>query len=268
MSRTARSLIRYRALLGTLTGRELKARYRGSMLGWAWSLVNPLVLLAVYTFVFTVIFPGGRDSELQPYALFLVTGLFPWIWLQSSLLEGAGALLANAGLIRKATFPAELLPVVPVIANLVHFGFALPIIGGALVFARFHGYEVSGPSALLMPLVVLVQLPMVVGATLALAALNAHFKDIKDMLNNLMTLLFFGTPILYSLKMLDAHPWPQRLVACNPLTPFLRAYQDTLFFGRAPSSTTWLAMIAISGVTWFLGTLIFDRLRDTLVEAV
>lgn len=267
MSRTARSLIRYRALLGTLTNRELKARYRGSLLGWAWSFANPVVLLAVYSFVFTVIFPN-KEPALQPYALFLVTGLFPWIWFQASLLEGSGALIANAGLIRKATFPAELLPVVPVLANLVHFAFALPIIGAALLFARFHAFPVSGPSALLMPLVVLIQLPMVVGATLALAALNAHFKDVKDMLNNLMTLLFFGTPILYSMSMLDEHPWPQRLVTFNPVTPFIRAYQDTLFFGQVPSGAQWLVMVAISTVTWFLGTMVFDRLRDTLVEAV
>ena len=110
----ASRVFRHRGLLAALTLRELKARYRGSILGFFWSLVQPLLLLAVYTFVFSVVFQP-RSAGADPYALFLVCGLFPWIWLSTALVEGTTSLVASAGLIRRAVFPAELLPIVPVL---------------------------------------------------------------------------------------------------------------------------------------------------------
>lgn len=265
---TARRILRYRSLLRTLTVRELKARYRGSLLGYLWSLVNPLLLLVVYTFVFSTIF-DPRDPQVRPYGLFLVTGLFPWIWIQTSWLEGAGSLLANAGLIRKAAFPAEVLPLVPVLANLVHLALALPVIAAAFAVYRVY-YEgaISGPTALLLPLVVAVQLPMAAGLALGFAALNAHFKDVRDLLANLLTLLFFMTPILYTVERLEGHPLVQGVVGLNPFTPFAEAYQQTVFFGEVPGLGLWLRMLAISLVVWTAGAWLFQRLSGTLVEAV
>jgi ABC-type polysaccharide/polyol phosphate export permease len=275
MLRAARSLFRYRALLLILTGRELKARYRGSVLGWVWSFVTPLLLVAVYTFVFQYVFAGGdragRPPHLaatDPYVLFLVCGLFPWIWIQTSLLEGAASLETNAGLIRKATFPAEVLPAVPVLANLVHFLLALPVVGAA--FLVFHTWNQSrgGWAAFLLPAVVLLQLPGVAGATLGAAALNAHFKDFRDILSNLLTVTFYATPILYSLEAVAAYPTLQRVLAWNPLTPFVRGYQAVLFEGRVPLLEEWGAMALVSALAWVLGAALFDRLSETLVEAV
>jgi len=267
MFRLARSIFRYRSLLATLTSRELKARYRGSVLGYFWSLANPLLLLAVYTFVFSKIF-APRDANVAPYGLFLATGVFPWLWLSASWVEGTSALSANAGLIRKATFPAELLPIVSVLANLAHFAFALPVIGGAVWFFSFRGYDIGGWPALAAPLVALIQLPLVAGLALGFAALNAHFKDIKDILTNLLTLLFFMTPILYTLKVLEGHPVVHWMVAHNPFTPFIRSYQEAIFYGRWPGSGLWVEMVIVSFVIWAVGAWIFDRLSDTLVEAV
>jgi homopolymeric O-antigen transport system permease protein len=267
MFRLAHSFIRYRGLLATLTGRELKARYRGSVLGYVWSLVNPLLLLAVYTFVFSQIFKP-RDANVSPYGLFLATGVFPWLWLSASWVEGTQSLSANAGLIRKATFPAELLPMVSVLANLVHFAFALPVIVTAISIFGQRGHDIGGWSAAAAPLIALVQLPLVAGLALGFAALNAHFKDVKDLLANLLTLLFFMTPILYTVEVLKGHPAIYWVVVNNPLTPFTRAYQQAVFAGSWPALGLWLHMLAISAVVWGLGAWIFDRLSDTLVEAV
>lgn len=265
---TARRILRFRSLLRTLTVRELTARYRGSALGYFWSLVNPLIMLAVYTFVFSTIFKT-RDAAADPYALFLVTGLFPWIWVQTSWIEGAGSLIANAGLIRKAAFPAELLPVVPVLANLVHFAFALPVIALAFgVYVMAFGGSVSGPAAFLLPLVILIQLPMVAGLALGFAALNAHFKDVRDLLNNLLTVLFFMTPILYTLDRLKGYPLVHAAIASNPFTPFIQACQQTVFFGQVPEPGLWIRMVVASLVTWAVGAWLFERLSETLVEAV
>src|SRR4030095_9050450 len=120
-----RKISKCRDLLRSRIGRELKARYRGSLLGFFWSLVNPLLLLAVYTLVFDVVFKN-RAGGAQPYAVFLISGLFPWIWFSGALLDGTVSLSANAGLLRKAVFPAEVLPVVSTLASLAHYLLALP----------------------------------------------------------------------------------------------------------------------------------------------
>ena len=271
MWRIASSLFRYRSLLFTLTTRELKARYRGSLLGFFWSLINPLMLLLVYSFVFNTIFATRDDhvSAYGPYALFLATGVIPWTWLQTSWLEGTQSLLANAGLIRKATFPAELLPAVSVLSNLVHLLLALPVVVAGFFVTELFGQTTHiGPTAALLPLLILLQLPQVTGLALGFAALNVHFKDIKDILGNLLTLLFFLTPILYSLKTLESHVFIYRLVSLNPFAPFARAYQEAVFYGRVPAPELWLAMVLSSGLVWLLGAWLFDRLSETLVEAV
>ena len=266
MLRVARQIVRFRGLLATLTARELKARYRGSVLGFLWSLANPLLLLAVYTFVFSVVFTP-RVAGVEPYALFLLSGLFPWIWLSTSLLEGSTSLAASSGLIRKAVFPAELLPMVSVLSNLVHLLLALPILAVALFTGWVLERTVSGPAAFLMPLIVLLQLPLVAGLALGLSALNVHFKDVRDLLANLLTLLFFLTPILYPLSGVSI-PALRLLVRVNPLTPFALAYQETLFFGRPPAPELWIQMALVSLVAWLAGAWLFERLRETLVEAV
>lgn len=264
----ARQIFFFRDLLRSLIARELKARYRGSLLGFFWSLINPALLLAVYSFVFGVVFaPRIEDTGASPYALFLVTGLFPWIWVSSSLLEGSVSLVQNSGLLRKAVFPAALLPLVAVGSHLVHFLLALPILGAALIGGRLLGHAVGGWSAILLPLIVVLEIPLVSGLALGLAALEAHFKDVRDILANLLTLLFFLTPIIYPLRAVASEPlwW---LVRLNPFTPFTLAYQQALFEGLWPSSNLWLQMAACSAVGWALGAWIFARLQDTLVEAV
>jgi ABC-type polysaccharide/polyol phosphate export permease len=267
MFRVVHQLFRFRGLLATLTSRELKARYRGSVLGFLWSLVNPLLLLAVYTFVFSIVFKPDERGEMNPYALFLVSGLFPWIWVSASALEGSMSLLANSGLIRKAVFPAELLPMVSVLSNLVHLLFALPIVAVALVAGRLLGYPVGGTAVLALPGILLLHLPMVSGLALGAAALTVHFKDVRDLLANLLTLLFFLTPILYSLETIRHLSYVWWAVRLNPFTPFALAYQDALFRGEFPEPMLWTQMALVSLFAWVLGAGLFDRLRETLVEA-
>ena len=261
-------ILRHRGLLATLVARELKARYRGSVLGFLWSLANPLLLFLVYTFVFTRILPGGRTPGAQPYWLFLMIGLFPWIWASTSVLEGTVSLTTNASLIRKAVFPAEILPMVSVIANLVHFLFAMPILAVALVVGRYLGYPVGGWSALLMPVVIALQLLVVGGVTLGLAALNVHFKDVKDIVQNLLTLLFFLTPIIYPLTFVEDPLLRGLLIWANPVTAPTLAYHDLLLRGLVPDATVWLPLLLWAVVAWVVGGWLFSRLSASLAEAV
>jgi ABC-type polysaccharide/polyol phosphate export permease len=263
---TGKRIWKQRHLLAVMTARELKARYRGSVLGYLWSLVNPLLLLGVYTFVFNLVFQPRVEGQ-SPYPVFLVSGLFPWVWVSSSIFEGTASLTSNAALIRRSVFPVELLPLVPVFSNLVNFLLSVPILLGALVAARVLDHAVGGPWIVLLPLVIAVHLPFVCGIALALAALAVHFKDVRDIVSNVLTLGFFLTPILYSI---DAVPYAalRTLIHLNPLTPFVLAYQDVLFFGRPPEPQTWLGMALAAAFSWTLGAWVFDRLSDTLIEAV
>src|SRR3954470_24581344 len=129
-------LYRSRQLIAALTARDLKARYRGSILGFFWSLANPLLLLTVYTIVFTVLFPA---NAIQPYPLFLFAGILPWTFFAAATLEATNAVSSNAGLIKKVMFPAEALPLVTVLSHLVHFALAVPILVAASIGFALHG---------------------------------------------------------------------------------------------------------------------------------
>jgi len=268
MTKVADRLFRFRGLLATLVSRELKARYRGSVLGFFWSLVTPLLLLGVYTFVFSVVFKP-RFEGTNPYVLFLMTGLFPWTWVATSLMEGTQSLTANSGLIRKAVFPAEVLPMVSVLSNLVHFVFAVPILVAGLIVGRILGFPIGGWTVILFPLVVALQLPALGGLTLGLSALNVHFKDVKDIVGNLLALLFYLTPIIYPLDFLSGYaPLRWAIEWLNPFTPYARAYQAVLFHGVLPSAQIWIQMVGWGAVLWLAGCWLFGRLSDSLVEAV
>ena len=257
-------LLRYRALIQSLVARELKARYRGSVLGFFWSFVNPLLALLIYTFVFTVVMPGVRPPTLEPYSLFMFCGILPWTWFSSSLLEASNVLIAGGNLIRKVLFPAEVLPLVTVLSGLLHFCLGLPILAA---FLLYYGVAIHWTDLLWFPLIVLVQLVLTAGLALLVSSLTVHFRDVRDLLQNLLTLWFFATPIIYPLSV--APPNVQRLLNLNPFTHLAVAYQDVLF-RPGPFVERWrLGVVAAEAVAIFLiGYFVFDRLRDTLAEEV
>lgn len=242
----------------------MKARYRGSVLGFVWSFVNPLLLLLIYTFVFTVVLPAAHPPELEPFALFMFCGILPWTWFSSSLLESSNVLIAGGNLIKKVMFPAEVLPIVSVLAALVHFCLGLPILALFLIYYRVPVW----PTDLLwFPLIVLTQLVLTLGLALLVSALTVHFRDVRDLLANLLTLWFFATPIIYPIT--QAPERVRRLLNLNPFTHLVIAYQEVLFRPGPFAQVNRLMAVAIASVIVFLfGYFVFDRLRDTLAEEV
>ena len=259
-----RQLFRYRGLIQTLVTRELKARYRGSVLGFFWSFINPLLLLTVYTIVFSVVLPGFRGIDVEPYALFLFCGLLPWTWFSSGLLEAANSLIAGGNLIKKVLFPAEILPIVAVLSNMIHFFFALPILA---LFLAFYARPMQWVELLWFPVVVLVQLMLTLGIGLMLAALTVHFRDLRDLLGNLLTLWFFSTPIIYPMAMVPSGG--KFIMDLNPFTHLAISYQELLFYDGPFGHWRWLLALAVASVVIFLvGFALFDRLRDSFAEEV
>ena len=254
------TLLRYRMLIHSLVGREMKARYRGSILGFFWSFVNPLLLLLTYWLVFTYMLPGVRARSLEPYFLFLFCGILPWTWFQSSVAESAGVLISGGNLIKKVLFPAEVLPVVTVAANMVHFLFGLPIL---LLFLLWNGHLTA--TALLLPLPMLVQLVFTLGVALFVSALTVHFRDIQNILTHLLHIWFFATPVLYAM------PESGRLhsvLRFNPMSHVLVSYQEILFVGSFRHHRGLLLAGVAAVLTFAAGAWLFDRLRDTLAEEV
>jgi ABC-type polysaccharide/polyol phosphate export permease len=259
------TLYRHRQLIAALTARDLKARYRGSILGYFWSLANPLLLLAVYTLVFTVFLPARID--VQPYPLFLFAGILPWTFFAAAVLESTNAISSNAGLIKKVMFPAEALPLVVVFSHLVHFALAIPVMLAALVGFTLAGQARVTTMILLVPFLMLLQTMFVAGLSMAVSSASVLFRDLRDIIANLLQLGFFITPIIYPIEEITSRPL-RALLRLNPMTPFVVSYQNVLFYGRLPNLSDTMLMIGYAAGSLLLGFFVFDRLRDTLAEAI
>ena len=262
-----RLLWRHRALVLVLVRRELTARYRASMLGFAWSMLNPLLLLAVYAVVFTYIFqprfPGG-----EPYPLFLFTGLLPWLFLSGSALDASVTMVDNGPLLAKVLCPPEIFPAVTVLSHLVHLALALPVLLVALATAAILGWHPFPWTVWLIPAALVPWLLVAGGVAWAVSALSVHYRDLRDLLGHLLNLLFFASPIIYSLEGLEIPELLRRILVLNPLAPLVELFRDVAFAGRMGSLSAWALCFAIGAIVWWLGTWAFERYRDTIVEAV
>ncbi len=248
----------------SLVARDLKARYRGSVLGFFWSFVNPLLLLLIYTFVFTVVIERPETSRLEPFALFMFCGILPWTWFSSSLLDSANVLIAGGNLIRKVLFPAEVLPIVTVCSGLMHFCLGLPILAAFFVYYR---HAVTPSDLAWFPVIVVIQLAFTLGLALFVSALTVHFRDLRDLLANVLTLWFFATPIIYTMN--EAPATVRWWLNLNPFTHLAVAYQEVLFVDGP--FTAWPRLLLVGAgslVVLTVGYATFDRLRDTLAEEV
>lgn len=258
------TLFRHRQLIAALTARDLKARYRGSLLGFFWSLANPLLLLAVYTLVFTKFF---TQQVVQPYPLFLFSGILPWTFFAAAVLESTNSISSNAGLIKKVMFPAEALPLVVVLSHLIHFALAVPILLAAIFAFAVLGKFTISITLLLAPVLMLLQTIFIAGVAMMVSSASVLFRDLRDIISNLLHLGFFITPIIYTIDDVQSRPL-RALLRMNPMTPFVVAYQDIFFFGRFPSISDSVLILAYSTLSLLTGFFVFDRLRDTLAEAI
>ena len=270
-----KTIYRYRGLIQSLVGRELKARYRGTVLGFLWSFINPLLLMIIYTIVFGFII-GPRDPAFNNnpilYALFLFCGVLPWTWFSSSSLEAANVLMIQGNLIKKVLFPAEVLPIVVVTSNFIHFLFGLPILFGAKALISCFVPNAPGFSIYLvfLPYVILVQYIFTLGLGLFLSALTVHFRDIKDILANLLTFWFFASPIIYPMTFgpIKKSVILRTFLNLNPITHIMVGYQNTVFFGEMIRWKRLSVTLLVAIIIFIVGYHVFDKLRDSFPEEV
>jgi lipopolysaccharide transport system permease protein len=249
-------LLYLRDLLSELVLRDIKLRYKRSLLGIAWSLLNPLAQLLVFSFIFRLVLPLNIDH----YASFLFTGLLAWNWFQTSLYAAAGAIIDNRDLIRRPGFPPIVLPVVTVTANFIHFVLALPIL---LLFLFFSNVQITA-AILALPAIFVVQFLFTLSLSYFIAALHVTFRDTQYLMGIVLLLGFYLSPVFY-----DTSSIPERyqgLYGLNPMAILIGAYRDLLINGRLPDVITLLILSLTSAGLLWLGYRVFTQASYKFAE--
>jgi lipopolysaccharide transport system permease protein len=258
LTRILGEIYRYRVLIWSLVSRELRARYRGSTLGFLWTFLNPLLLMMIYVLVFSVF----MRVQMENYAIFMFVGLLPWIFFSSALLQGTNAVVAGGSLITKVMFPPQVLPAVVVISNLMNYLFSLPVLMALFVFfgMKFSIHLVA------FPVILLVQVAFTFALILPLSALNVRYRDINQLIGNILTLWFFLSPIIYPMSSVPESF--RTVMKLNPMTVLMLAYQDIFFYNRWPDFTILGGLLAASVLVMIVGARIFEGMRDSFAEEV
>ena len=256
-------LFRYRELFGSLFRRDLRAKYKGSVLGLAWSLANPILLMLVYLLVFSVLWKAPA-TNLEHYWLFLLCGLPTWVFFATSLQAGSRSLLENANLIRKVRFPRQLVPLSNVATQLVSFGVMLAVV---IVLSLIYVPHARGVVWLSIPLAALV-VGLVAGMALAAASANAVFRDVEHIIAALLLPWFFLTPVLYSLESIPAAKSVDWVVTflryLNPVTPYVEGIRGALWGGFIVSAPELVYMAVVGPAFAVLGLWVLNRHEDRL----
>ena len=257
-SSTVSSVVHLRDLVCELVGRDMKVRYRRSVLGVLWSLLNPLAYLVVLVFVFQSVAP----LNIPNYALFTFMGVLAWGWFSSALPAATTSITGNRELIRQPGFPSAILPLVPVVSSLVHFGIAMALLIVALLIAQ-HGLSVT---IIALPLVVSLQFLVTLSIGYITATIQVRLRDTAHLVGALMFLGFFMTPVFYRPGLLPARY--QLFYGVNPMAQLIAAYRDILLDGRWPNFSALLALGAVSAVALWLGHRLFTRASVSFAEEV
>jgi lipopolysaccharide transport system permease protein len=250
-------IVRYRSLLRNLVAKDLKVRYKNSALGFVWSLLNPLLLMLVFTFVFTQLL----DQQIPDFPVFVLTALLPWTWTASAVAIGTGSLVDNAPLINKVYFPRYLLPVSVVLSTGMNFVLGLP----ALFFLMVVFNRPFTQWMLYIPIIILVQAIFLMALVLFLAPLHVHLRDTMVVVDVGLTAWFFLTPILYSIEMVvpDLAAWMYRI---NPMAAIVAEYRTILYDGGVPDPLFMGRTGATALVMLILAYVFFKRLNRNIGE--
>lgn len=254
-------LWRYRSLLRMLVVRDLKTRYRNSALGVMWSFLQPLGMMLVMTFAFSVINRG--PANMAHYNVFILSGLLAWNFFQAAVVGGSGSVIANSALVKKVYFPRAVLPISVVISSLVNFLLALPV---WLVVTVASGHPLHA-TILLLPFIIVIQVIFTLGVAFLLATLNVFYRDTQFIIELGMLALFFLTPIWYDISQVSPQIglWVRRL---NPMASLVNIYQDLMYWGRVTEFDFVLRTVLTAIAFLVIGYLVFHRYSPRFGEEV
>lgn len=249
-------LLYIRDLLFTLVGRDMKLRYKRSVLGIAWSLLTPLAQLAVLYLTFDVLLP----LNIPNYPAFLFSGLLVWNWFQGSLYQATSAIVDNRDLTKCPGFPAAMLPAVAVASNLIHFLLALPIL---FVFLLLGGTGLTG-AVMALPLVIALQFILTLSLAYFTATFYVTFRDTQHLLSVLLNLLFFLSPIFYSSSAVPTQY--ETFYQLNPMVHLIEAYRVILLAGKPPNGLHLLVLTFTAAAILAFGYYVFRKASDHFVD--
>ncbi len=247
----------YREMIVSLVRRDLKGRYKGSVLGFLWTFLNPLLQLAVYTMVFSTIMRAGIEN----YYLFLFVALIPWIFFSTALTGGAGCILAQQDMVKKIYFPREVLPVAYVTSQFVNMLLSFIVIICVLVVSG-HGFNIK--AVLCLPVIMVVEYMLALGFTMVMSALTVYIRDLEYILGILAMAWQFLTPIMYTVE--QAPEKIHWIFSMNPMTYIIIAYRDILYYGKMPKLETLLSAAVLGVLMLTVGWIVFCRLQRRFVD--
>lgn len=253
-----KELITYRQMLKTLVQSNLRTRYKGSVFGFLWTFINPLIMLLIYGVVFSNI----MRIDMENYYLFIFIGILPWMYFLSSIQAGVASIVSNSNLVKKIYFPREVLPLSIVLGSLVNYLLSLIILFAALIILDVK----IAITIAYFPLILLIQTVLTIGLTFFVSAINVYFRDLEHMLGLLLSALFYVTPIIYPVSMV-----PEKLrylFILNPLNPIISSYQDIFYYHRSPNLVS-LGFVSIAAVfALIIGWYVFRILNKRFAEEV
>lgn len=254
-----KELYQYRELLKSNVKKEIRGKYKGSFLGILWSFVNPLLMTMVYAIVFPYILKGGQDN----YVTFLIIGILPWTWFTTVVGQGTNCVLWNSGIIKKVFFPREILPLSVVISGLINFLISCIIM---FLFIIFSGVGFSW-HIIFLPLIIVVQFVLMVGIVFITSSINVYIRDAEYIINFIISMLFYATPILYSANLFYGSKimW---IIKLNPMATIISSYREVLFYKTMPNLFNLGYVFIISLILLIVGKFIFGKLKKGFAEEV
>jgi lipopolysaccharide transport system permease protein len=253
-----RNVQHYIDLVTVLTQKDLKVRYKSNILGYLWSIGHPLA----FAFVFFIAFKVVMKIQIEGYALFLITGLFPWQWFANSVNFSPMVFLNNASIIKKINFPRNVLPLTTVLQDTIHFILSIPVI---VLFLYLYHKSPSLSWLYGVPLLLIIQLLMIYGISLAISSINLFFRDLERLTSIFTSMLFYFTPIIYPETMI-----PERfrhLVNFNPLSPLMVSWRNLFLKGTLETSALIVSFI-YSIAVFLIGYLVYRKLSWRFAEVV
>jgi ABC-type polysaccharide/polyol phosphate export permease len=261
-------IVRSRNLLWNLTLRELRAKYRRSVLGWAWSMLNPLSQMVIYSVVFGAIFgiqaPAGDPSGINVYSLYLLSGILPWGFINLICGLGLNSLVGNASLVRKVRFARETLVFSEVMFSLVQFSIEMTILCIVLLI-------VGSPLLAWLPMLIVLMVLLAVftsGLALILSVGSVFFRDLRYLWTIISQVWFFATPVIYDPARVE-EKIPSHWYAVyhwNPSTAFIRSFRHVTFDGRAPDWSDFAVLVVVSFSMLAIGLAVFDKFSRRIAE--
>lgn len=251
-------LISDRRIIWSIALKELKAKYVGSILGIWWAIITPLLIMLAVAFVFTNV----MKIDIERFPLFSLAGILPWFFFSLSLSDAAPSLARNSALLKQFIFSSEVIPVSSVLANFLNFIFGLIFLVPIFIF-----FKINIVFALaFLPTVLLLHLIFTCGLALCLCCVNVFFRDLTHLLGVILMFWFWVTPIFYSMQMVpDSYQW---VCVINPMTVFITAYRNILFYAKPPSPGDFIYMLIISLVVFLVGHVLFVKLESRLVKRI